>query len=159
MERTEILEYKSEITGTYLRVADEIAKDLEIANENITGSKFENMVFENVIFRDCSFQSTDFLSTKFIDCKFINCDFGFVKFNNCNLIACKFESCDFCITNSLNCNFLSCTYIKNSWEASKIVGNFHNCFLEENDENAMDIISTSSHLTETLSSNNQSNVA
>lgn len=151
METTKIIKIELKITGTYLAIADEIIKDIEIANENITGCKYENIIFENVKFLNCDFQSTEFLQIKFIDCEFRNCNFNFSKFNNCNLIACKIENCKFCITNSLNCNFLSCTYIANSWVVSANKGTFFNCNIEENEMSNMDI--TSTHEVSALSSN------
>lgn len=157
METTMIIEKKLIITGTYLIINNEIIKDLEVSNECISGSKFENTIFENVSFVDCNFQSTDFLKTKFIDCEFINCNFDFTKFKNCNLIACKFENCNFCITNSLNCSFLSCTYITNNWEVSATNGSFHNCNIEEEEKSSMDI--TSSHEVPSLSPHAELRVA
>ncbi len=149
MEATKIIEIELKITGTYLRITDEIIKDLEISDECISGCKYENVIFENITFTNCDFQSTEFLTTKFIDCQFVNCNFNFSKLNNCNLIACKFENCNFCITNSLNCNFLSCTYITNKWEVSANTGAFHNCNIAEEEMSNMDI--TSTHEVPTLS--------
>jgi uncharacterized protein YjbI with pentapeptide repeats len=152
MQTTIITNLKTMITGTYKKITSEIIKDQTIAQENIAGGKFEEVVFENVIFIDCEFQSTVFSKTKFIDCKFVNCNFSFTKLNDCNLIACKFENCNFCITNSLNCNFLSCTYINNSWEESSNNGTFHNCNIEILERTNMEI--TLTHEALPLRSNN-----
>ena len=112
------------ITDTYANVKDTKIEDAIIADRNITGCKFDNIIFEGIEFINCNFQSTEITNCKFINCKFIGCNFKFTKFNNCNLISCMTENCYFCITNSLNCNFLSCTYINNEWIQSNASGSF-----------------------------------
>lgn len=116
MESTLLHLEKAIVTGIYTMLKNQVVVSVELHDEVISGSKYENVVFENVVFKNCHLQASHFKGVHFIDCKFINCDFSFTELEACNWVACTIENCKFCITNSLNNNFLSCTYLNNDWQ-------------------------------------------
>lgn len=122
MEATLILTEKALISGTYVKLENQVVSQTEFIDESFTGGNYKQNEFDSVVFLDCKFQATHFEATLFIGCQFVNCNFSFSKFENCKFIACTFENCTFTLTNSLSCNFQACTFNHNTWELGSISG-------------------------------------
>jgi uncharacterized protein YjbI with pentapeptide repeats len=95
----------------YEIIENEIVKDCNLGNLNVSGSLFSLTTFENVTFESCVFFGSKMENCKFVNCRFINCSFQF--------------------SNIMHCNFGASTFVNTKWDYTPIKKSvFENCELD-----------------------------